>query len=408
MAAASKSTQTKIALNQRIKQTLTQRMFLDQNPGAVNIDLLLGLLTFLAWGHDHLLQGTPATLSRFTQLAMTVAFDLRLNKPLGEDSNMLPVGSLNGATCTAPADSARSLEARRAVLGCFVMSSIVSSYFAQIDPMQWTPYMEECLELVSQNRECPYDEIFAHQVRLQRVAQEVEIARGTTIVSAAFYSSALRRRVGDIKAQISPHLQQDTVLLASIYYTELSIFGLLLSKQDHTPTFQRLECFHACLGTVKSALDCILKLPIVDYRGSSFPFFTQVARYMIVLYKLTTLSDPAWDTGLVRSTIDVVQVMDQLIANMQQARVADGEQAAEGFLDRSARIFMSFRQWCAGKIDEGTAGAAGQASTHGVLTGGDNGFLLDPPGFSDIWLQENFSYGVENFNYGVLEGNDFF
>jgi hypothetical protein len=119
-AASSQSTQTKLALGERIKQTLTQRIFLDNDPGAVNIDLLLGLLTFLAWGHDHLLHGTAVRLSRFTQLAMTLVFDLRLNKPLPDDSNMLPVGG----DCSTPRGPTRSLEERRAVLGCFVMSSM--------------------------------------------------------------------------------------------------------------------------------------------------------------------------------------------------------------------------------------------------------------------------------------------
>ena len=75
--------------------------------------------------------------------------------------------------------------------------------------MQWTPYMEECLEVLSQNRECPYDEMFAHQVRLQRTAGELENARGTLTVPSAFYLSALRLKVDELKANISPQLQQD-------------------------------------------------------------------------------------------------------------------------------------------------------------------------------------------------------
>ena len=123
MAVSSQSTQTKLALGERIKQTLAQRIILDNDPGALNIDLLLGLLTFLTWGHDHLLHNAAPSLSRFTQLAMTLVFDLRLNKPLSDESNMLPVGSLAGG-CAVPRGPARSMEERRAVLGCFVMSSM--------------------------------------------------------------------------------------------------------------------------------------------------------------------------------------------------------------------------------------------------------------------------------------------
>ena len=72
--------------------------------------------------------------------------------------------------------------------------------------------MEECLEIIGQNRECPYDEMFAHQVRLQRIIGEVETARGTA-VPPAFYLAALRVKMDGVKAQISPQLQQDGELL---------------------------------------------------------------------------------------------------------------------------------------------------------------------------------------------------
>lgn len=120
MAVSSQSTQRKLELGEEIKRTLADRIFLDNDSSAINIDLLLGLLTFLAWGHDHLLHGTAAKVSRFTQLAMMLVYDLRLNKPLLDDANMLPVGG----NCLVSRGPTRSLEERRAVLGCFLMSSI--------------------------------------------------------------------------------------------------------------------------------------------------------------------------------------------------------------------------------------------------------------------------------------------
>lgn len=123
MATSTQSTHTKLALGDKIKQTLAQRIIIDNDPSAITLDLLLGLLTFLAWGHDHLLHGAATSLSRFTQLAMTLVFHLRLNKPLPDESNMLPVGSVVG-DCALPKGPARSSEERRAVLGCFLMSSM--------------------------------------------------------------------------------------------------------------------------------------------------------------------------------------------------------------------------------------------------------------------------------------------
>lgn len=119
VAAASQSTQTKLALGDRIKQEVTRRIFLDNEP-TINIDLLLGLLIFLAWGHNQLLNSNPAQLARFTQLATTLVFDLRLNKPPSDESNMLPMSQCMNPSKGLP----RSLEEKRAVLGCFVLSSM--------------------------------------------------------------------------------------------------------------------------------------------------------------------------------------------------------------------------------------------------------------------------------------------
>ena len=174
-----------------------------------------------------------------------------------------------------------------------------------------------------------------------------------------------------------------------MYYTELSIFGLVLST----------ECLYACLNTVKSALDSFFKIPLAEYPGMSFPFFAQLARYIVVLYKLSTLNDPTWDTRLVRSTVDVLQVMDQLISNIQHAKAADDEKSADGLLDRSIRIFMSVRSWCAAKLAEGAGG--GNSGNAGCQAAGENGMQLEALFLEDAWLKDNFTYGF-------LEGNDFF
>ncbi len=118
VAAASQSTHTKIQLGDTIKQEVTRRIFLDNVP-TLNIDLLLGLLVFLVWGHNQLLTSNPAQLARFTQLATTLVFDLRLNKTPSEEANML-----RDSQCLDPIKAPRSLEEKRAVLGCFVLSSM--------------------------------------------------------------------------------------------------------------------------------------------------------------------------------------------------------------------------------------------------------------------------------------------
>lgn len=171
----------------------------------------------------------------------------------------------------------------------------------------------------------------------------------------------------------------------------------MLSKED-SPGFRRLECLYSCLDTVKSALENFFTIPIGDYAGISFPLFAQLARYIVVLYKLSTLNDPTWDTSLVRSTLDILQVMDQLISNIQHARIVAGEKSAEGLLDKSARIFTAVRSWCAAKLAEkADVGDYGNTSYQAT---GDGGIAFENVPLEDMWLKDNFTFGL-------LEGNGF-
>lgn len=131
MVAACPSIQRKMEWGDRVKRTLVDRVFLGRHPGVVTIDLLLGALVFLSWGRDYLLMGTPARVPRFAQLAMTLAYDMRLNKPPQEDSEVLPGGGQKTGPGLLPNQNqkscfgtTRTMEERRAVLACFVTSSV--------------------------------------------------------------------------------------------------------------------------------------------------------------------------------------------------------------------------------------------------------------------------------------------
>ncbi|GKZ35630.1 hypothetical protein AbraIFM66950_006330 [Aspergillus brasiliensis] len=363
MAVTCPSIPTKLALGEKIRRIATERMFLSSDPGVVNLDLLLGLLTVLAWGYDHLLHDTAMGLPRFTQLAITVVYELRLNKPL-DDANVLTVG-LGG--CVSSRGPTRTLEEQRAVLACFVLSSIISTCLANIQPMQWTSHMEECLEALTQNGETPLDEVFTHQVRLHRIAREAEhIRSASTAVPAAFHLTALQRKVNEVKQSITPELRENSLFRASTYYTELSIHGLVLSKKQDVPDLQRLEGLHACLQTAKSALDSFFQLSSTDdYIGMSFPFFNYLARSILVVMTLSTMNDPIWDTNLVRSTVDVLWILDRLISEVQEAKASRGEESesANGFLDKSAKKLISLRaSACAALMSEKTQRSAQAAA----------------------------------------------
>ncbi|KAJ5724055.1 hypothetical protein N7488_002090 [Penicillium malachiteum] len=372
--ATSQSTSTKLALGEQIKNDLIQRVYINNDSSAVNIDLLLGLLTFIAWGHDNLLHKSAAKVSRFTQLAVGLVFDLRLNKPQQQESHMLPGKALSET-------QENTLEEKRAVLGCWMMSSVVSSYLKQIDPLQWTPYMNECLETLAKSSESINDEIFVHQVRFQRVAGEIDEMKHTGKARSSFYIMSLQHRIDAIKGYMSARVVKDRILLSSLYYTDMSIYGLYLDDETSSSNPQSLEYLYMCLQATKSAIENFFEIPITECIGLSFTFFTQLARTILVLFKLSTFENEAWDTKFVRKEIDVLQVLDRLLKVIDEAKLMIGSQGDDGFLDKSSMIFATVKSWCLSKLEPKDVTVNDDAPCDFIVAPED--FVLD-----DAWLKE--------------------
>lgn len=90
-----------------------------------NIDLLLGVLTYLAWSTDAFL-GRVDLVSRLMMLAISLVYDLQLFKPSSPDIQlMMTITQGREENSQSPCDGAPYdlLERQRALLACFILSS---------------------------------------------------------------------------------------------------------------------------------------------------------------------------------------------------------------------------------------------------------------------------------------------
>lgn len=89
------------------------------------MDLLLGLLTYLAWTTD-LFQGAADLVSRLMMLAISLVQDLRLVRPTQLDvqlSMTMTQGSSYDAEMSGSDETFRErLEKQRALLSCYILS----------------------------------------------------------------------------------------------------------------------------------------------------------------------------------------------------------------------------------------------------------------------------------------------
>lgn len=91
-----------------------------------SLDLLLGILTFVNWSSNHL-TSRVVVLSRLSMIALSIVYDMRLNAALPCDQQAIATYSAEGAlSCDVEDESFQdqALEQQRAVLGCFLVTSL--------------------------------------------------------------------------------------------------------------------------------------------------------------------------------------------------------------------------------------------------------------------------------------------
>jgi hypothetical protein len=116
------STQERFVQSEELKRLLFTSALIKVES---NIDLLLGLLTYLAWSTDAFL-GRADLISRLMMLAISMMYDLRLFKPSSPDVQiMMSITQGRDEEGHVPGDETPYdlLERQRAVLACFILSS---------------------------------------------------------------------------------------------------------------------------------------------------------------------------------------------------------------------------------------------------------------------------------------------
>ena len=133
VAVATPSTQLKVARIEGLKYVLTKSAVLENQS---NIDMLLSILTYIAWSTDPFLK-RASNLSRMIMLAISLVYDLKIADPLSQEAhiiaNMAP--GLEETDRGATGSSALGfLEQQRAFLACFVLSSMYVLLFGSDQP----------------------------------------------------------------------------------------------------------------------------------------------------------------------------------------------------------------------------------------------------------------------------------
>ena len=375
---------------------------------------------------------------------MGLVVNLGLHKPpLKEPTQVMLNLDERGCPSRPFTPSPRTTEERRAVVGCFLLSSVygpasqslqatrwliknrVSSYFQRVDALRWTPYLDECITVLAENREYPSDALLVQLVKLQLIVEKVGHApwhdgRGDTTGSARapsiFYLKSLQAHLRDFKVNIPPEYQKNgkamsqiihrtltgtctDVLLLYLYSTELKVHEIALSRAPmvcDSPKFERLDLLYACLHATKSWLDLFLSLPSASYVGFSIQMFTQMAHCIISLFRLLTFDDPSWDRGLAQDTANLSQILGQIIEIVSQVKVVagldHGTSEDNDIFSVLARTIRSIKIWWDAKLAAESANSMALDETLGETA---------MEFWDDVWLKDILAQGEFHFDQTV-------
>ena len=78
------------------------------------------------------------------------------------------------------------------------------------------------------------------------------------------------------------------------------------------PHMQRIESMFLALKAIRGWYDTFFSIPLIEMPGTPFSLYMQLSTIQVALYRLTTSEDPAWDKDLVRSHVDLLQLLDQV------------------------------------------------------------------------------------------------
>ncbi|CAM1503516.1 Fc.00g011070.m01.CDS01 [Cosmosporella sp. VM-42] len=355
MAVACNSTPQQFAIGESVKEVVAREMICRSRK---NTDLLVGLLIFTAWGHYQ--HRWMAFLTDFLQLAISLVFDLGLNRP-----PMEPRGSIcfKAAMRTKHMDARpataspreKSMEERRAVLGCYLASSMASVTLKRLDGLRWTTELDASLKMLCEKPECPGDTILAIQVKLQLLIEKVDRTYSTWPFGNSLYTSSAQTISEN---HVDALLAQSTLLLAEApsevaqsvltryHCTRLLLHETLLSDSNQVTymlNLKRIERHNACMSSIKCWFEIFLNTPPEGFIGFTFLDMCGMAYNVLVLVRFTMRADSAWDRQVVRKTVDIIQIAGTIADIYQQAsqkhRVIKGYEEIDFFAD-SASIFL--------------------------------------------------------------------
>ncbi|KIW54806.1 hypothetical protein, variant [Exophiala xenobiotica] len=323
-------------LAQRVREVVSRRMLVG---GEQNLDILQGLLVYQGWHHVHFHLGSQ--LCNMIHLSMAIVSDLGLNKNV-QQMSMGTFGTLKYFRPPERQSPTRSLEERRALLGTFYVSTMVSVNARDFEPIRYSLYADECCQILEGQAEYPSDKHLVHLIRITHMGSKIartftqdewDACSGLSAPVGACVR-ALNAELQSLKATLPSGTLFTDILWIHYFFVEILLFEVAVHDSIGSAGYSdfsmtRLKMLFACLNSTKLLFERWFALPTTAYFNFTYFQWSLMGHASVVLSKLCLFSGEGWDPTYARDTFDFCATVDVVMMKMNEAKALTEHSAGQ-------------------------------------------------------------------------------
>ncbi|KAH7255054.1 hypothetical protein NW759_012651 [Fusarium solani] len=257
-----------------------------------SLELLQGLLVYLAWYQYHFLPETQQIV-QLAQLCVALVHNLGLDQNPDNGKRKVDLGPDETESCRR---SPRTTDQLRALLGAFCTASWIATKFRTRCAMPHTRYIERARQILATNPEYPTDHLISSFVQTNELSRRIcdTFAYDDldhTEIRDEFVSTvtvqAFSRELNGLKRSLLPELQQNLALQLEFHLLETLISETSLHHDfwDSSPTSlgQRYKMSRNLSLSCKSLIDKVIKCPEQEVWYLTFYTYAKICRALSCL-----------------------------------------------------------------------------------------------------------------------------
>ncbi|MCJ1329245.1 hypothetical protein MMC10_005924 [Thelotrema lepadinum] len=331
-------------LEKSFKELMLRKLVLEAQK---SIDLFQSLLICIAWGQFFSIPKRDQSY-QFLQMAYGLFIDLGLNLTPAVAMQEKPGLHLDRYQLSGEDDADRfwSREARRAILGCYHLSTLNSWIWAKPKTLEYSDYILQCAKSISENPEYTTDELILPLVQAHAIGDEyhevMRVGRGGIhsqphLDRIGTHIRSFQKRVNDVKSTLTPFAASSVAVQLALHFTfvytyEQDLISPFIStsrlmavapsidpKSSPIDVPSRIDMLIDCLAAAASCLDHFLTIPASSYPLLCTAQWSSLTFSIAITYRLSigTPRIPLWDVQIARETVKLENYLTLLCEMVQ-------------------------------------------------------------------------------------------